>query len=340
MSEPITRRQDKKTTSKRKTFLKVLLLIGMFLFVTVGGTTAYFVWKLDNVATGSQQELERGDKSEKRTEAVNPSKDNISILLLGEDARPGETRARTDAIVVATFNKTEGSVVLTSIPRDSRVEIVGRDRLDKINHAHAYGGVDMTINTVEQFLDIPIDYFVKLNFQSFVSVVDALGGIEVEVPFTFEEKDTNNKWITLHEGAQTFNGEEALAYTRMRKHPQGGGDVGRGQRQQQVIEAMIHKAASLSSITRFDDVIDAVGENLQMNLSFGNIIALHTYAASLNNIEMLQIEGDNLMLDGIYYYEPKQESLEEIQKRLREHLQLDARVVYNEKPEEIITTQN
>ncbi|WP_078555842.1 LCP family protein [Alkalihalobacterium alkalicellulosilyticum] len=330
------RKQD--NIQKRKKVLKILVILSLFLFISVGGAAAYVVFKLESVATSSQQDLDRGIKSELRTETVNPSKDNISILLLGEDARPGETRARTDAIVVATFNKSDNSVILTSIPRDTRVEIIGRGTLDKINHAHAFGGVDMTIDTVENLLDIPIDYFVKLNFESFIQVVDALGGVEIEVPFTFREKDTSNQWLTFEEGIRQLNGEAALAYVRMRKHPQGGGDLGRGQRQQQMLKAIIDKSASLSSITRFDDVINAVGDNLTMNLSFGNIVSLHSYANALHDIEMVQIGGNDLMLEGIYYFEPAPESVDDIRQLLRNHLQLENKYVVSpeqEKPIEI-----
>jgi LCP family protein required for cell wall assembly len=318
---PSRKVQRKKRKAVR--FLKIFMtmtLLALLAFTCLG---VYVYFKVSSVASESTVDLERGDKSEKRIEAVDPSKDNFSVLLLGDDSRPGEARARTDAMLVATFNKEDQSIILTSIPRDSRVEIVGRGHLDKINHAHAYGGIDMTIDTVEHLLDIPIDYYGIVRFQGLIDIVDALGGIEVEVPFDFEEKDTNNDWIQFQEGLHTLDGEEALAFARMRKHPQGGGDLGRGQRQQQVIEGIIKKAASFSSITRFDDVLDALGENIQMNFTFNNLVALHSYASSISEIETLQLQGTDLMLNGIYYYELDQGSLFEIQTRLKKHLEID-----------------
>jgi LCP family protein required for cell wall assembly len=314
----------KNRKSKKKRIARLLGLFIFILFIGLGSAASYFVYKVANVTAGSQQELDRGEKSERRTEAVNPSKDNISVLLLGDDSRPGESRARTDAMLVATFNKNDRSIILTSIPRDSRVELVGRGTMDKINHAHAFGGLDMAVATVENLLDIPIDYYALVKFEGLVSVVDALGGIEVDVPFDFDfvEKSTNSDF-QFKEGIQQLSGAEALAFSRMRKHPQANGDIGRGQRQQQVIEGIIKKGASFSSIAKFDSVMNAIGDSLLTDLTFPNILALHSYATSLNEIETMQLKGNNMRLNGIFYLEVDQESLYEIQIRLKQHLEID-----------------
>lgn len=186
MTQSRLEKKEEKKGSLRKV-LKAFLVLCVISLLTFGGFAGYLAWKLSNV-TADEQPLQRGDKSERRTEAVNPSKDNFSVLLLGDDARPGEKGARTDAMLVATFNKDKNSIILTSIPRDMRVELIGRGTLDKINHAHAYGGLDMSIDTVEHFLDIPIDYYGWVNFEGLIEVVDALGGIEVDVQLDFEEK--------------------------------------------------------------------------------------------------------------------------------------------------------
>ncbi|MFC0559261.1 LCP family glycopolymer transferase [Halalkalibacter alkalisediminis] len=314
----------KKRKSRKKRVIRLIGLFSIVLLIAVGSAASYFIYKVANVTAGSQQELDRGEKSERRTAAVNPSKDNISVLLLGDDSRPGESRARTDAMIVATFNKEAGSIILTSIPRDSRVELVGRGTMDKINHAHAFGGLDMAIDTVENLLDIPIDYYALVKFEGLVGVVDALGGIEVDVPFDFDfvEKSTNSDF-QFKEGVQHLSGAEALAFARMRKHPQANGDIGRGQRQQQVIEGIIKKAASFSSISNFDSVMDAVGDSFLTSLTFPNILALHSYATSLNDIETMQLQGHNMRLNGIFYLEVDEQSLFDIQVRLKQHLEID-----------------
>jgi anionic cell wall polymer biosynthesis LytR-Cps2A-Psr (LCP) family protein len=127
--------------------------------------------------------------------------------------------------------------------------------------------------------------------------------------------------ITLYEGRQTVNGEEALAFARMRKmDPRG--DFGRGERQQEVIKGIITKGASLSSISSYGDVMDSIETHLATNLSFGNILALHSYSSALNEIESLALSGEDKRINGGYYYELNQENLHEIQHTFQAHLGL------------------
>lgn len=320
--ETNSRIQRRKQRKKRRRWLWVLSPIAILLVVAIvyGG---YLASKMADVTNEAHQQLERGEKSERRIKPVYPGKDNFSVLLIGVDERPDETRSRSDVLLLATFNKDEPSIKMVSIPRDSLVEIPGRGQ-DKINHAHFFGGVDLTVETVEELFDIPVDFYVKLNFQAFVDIIDALGGVTVEVPFTFSEQDSSGKQdaITLYEGVQTLNGEEALAFVRMRKKDPLG-DIGRGQRQQEVVRALIKKAASITSITKYDDVLEGLGDNISMNLTFQNIIALHPYAGALKSIDSLKLEGEDAYIDGTYYYALKDESVEEVSHQLKLHLGLE-----------------
>ncbi len=317
-------RIDVKKKKWKKSWFKTVMLTFLFLFIITGAASGYILHRMANLAANAQQELDRGDHSERRDQAVNPSKDNFSVLFVGLDTRDGDLRGIADAILVATFNKEERSIKMLNIPRDSRVEIVGRDGLDKINHSHSFGGLDMTVATVENLLDIPIDYYVKLNFDAFIEIIDALGGVEVDVPFTFSEMNSDDQKgaITIHEGIQTLNGEEALAYVRMRKKDPRG-DLGRGDRQKQVIEAIIKKGASFSTITRFDSLLDSVDGNLTTNFSFGNMVSLHSYATGLNDIHSLTIEGSHMRLNRVYYYQLDEESVAEVSSILRDHLNIN-----------------
>ena len=319
----MTRSRVTRQKSRRKSLLKKMLLFFVIMFFIFAGASAYFLFKVADVTGNTNEELERGEKSNMREVAVSPSKDNISILFLGVDDRGGDLVGRTDAMLLATFNKQHGTILLTSIPRDSLVTIPGRRNQDKINHAHAFGGVDLAVETVEKLFDIPVDYYVKLNFVAFIEIIDALGGIEVDVPFTFTEMDSNDVpgAIRLNKGLQTLNGEEALAFSRMRmKDPRG--DIGRGERQQEVIKAIIRKGTDISSITSYGTVLDSIENHLAMNLSFGNMISLHSYATSINEIESLYLEGNDRRIRGVYYFEPKPESVKEISNRFKEHLEI------------------
>ncbi|WNF37332.1 LCP family protein [Bacillaceae bacterium IKA-2] len=319
------RNEYKQRVKKKKRFkrLKMTALLFLALFIVSGAAVGYFLNKMANLTASAQHELERGEHSDKRDQAVNPSKDNFSVLFLGLDDRDGSLKGRTDAILLATFNKDESTIKMINIPRDSRVEIPGRVNLDKINHAHAFGGLDMTVATVENLFDIPVDYFVKLNFDAFIEIIDALGGIEVDVPFTFQEMDSNDRKsaITLTEGLQNLNGEEALAFARMRKKDPRG-DIGRGERQQQILAAIIKKGSSFSTIARFDDLMDSVETNLSTNLSFGNILSLHSYSSGLKEIESLSLKGNDLTDNRIYYYELEEDSVAQISATLRNHLDI------------------
>ncbi|ADU31877.1 LCP family protein [Evansella cellulosilytica] len=313
------KRKNKKRPNK---FLRVSLFTLLGVLLLTGSVAAYMIIQAANAVSSAQTDLERGDRSDFRENIVQPGSDPISVLFLGLDSRDGDLRGRTDAMVLATFNPEDKSIKILNIPRDSRVEIVGRPGLDKINHAHAFGGLDMTIDTVENLLDIPVDYFVSLNFDAFMKVIDELGGVEVDVPFTFTEKDNQTYGtITLHEGVQTLNGEEALAYVRMRKSDPRG-DLGRGDRQKEVIEAIIKKTASFSSITRFNPIMDSLEGNLKTNITFNNILSMHTFATDLGDIESLSFEGDNLTEGGVYFYELRPESVREISQRLQVHLNI------------------
>ncbi|MFZ0444032.1 MAG: LCP family protein, partial [Bacillus sp. (in: firmicutes)] len=294
----------RKKIKKRKRIVLTLLPILLLTFAAVayGG---YLFTKAFDVAAGSREVLSRGDQSEKRIAAVDPKKDSISILIMGVDdsnTRDFGEATRTDALILATFNVKDKNVKMVSIPRDSYVYIPERYKKDKITHAHVYGGTEGTIETVEELFDIPVDYFLKLNFNAFIDVVDALEGINVDVPITFTEQDSKDTADAIHleEGLQELDGEEALALARTRKIDN---DIERGKRQQLVLRAIIVKAVSIGSITKYGDVMESMGNNITTNLEFGEILGLFDYATAGLNIESLVLEGQDSRINGVYYYQ-------------------------------------
>ncbi|WP_233254357.1 LCP family glycopolymer transferase [Salipaludibacillus keqinensis] len=316
------KRKDRKPKTPFKKFVKYTLFTLLGLLIIVGGVLGYMIYQVSSVANNSQENLERGEKSEFREEAVDPVNDPVSVMFLGLDSREDDLSGRTDAMIVATFNPHENSIKMVNIPRDSYVNIVGRESDDKINHAHAFGGVNMTIDTVEHLLDIPIDYVVSLNFTAFMEIVDTIGGVEVDVPMPISDTDNATYGtIEIEEGLQTLNGEEALAYARMRKQDPRG-DLGRGDRQKDIIEAIINQSANFSTITRFNSLMDSLERNLSTNLTFGNMVSMHSYAGELDNIESLSFEGEDITTDGVYYYRLYDESKAEISRIFKEHLEI------------------
>ncbi|WP_099354858.1 LCP family protein [Fredinandcohnia onubensis] len=319
-------RHDTKRKRRKKRVLKIILIPLLLLIVAAGIYGGYLVNKAKHVADESKTELNRGVKSEKRIEPVDPKHDNISILFIGVDdseKRSQGEATRTDALILATLNEEQKSIEMVSIPRDSFVYDPLRKKKDKINHAHVYNGIDGTIATVEELFDIPVDYFVKMNFEAFIDVVEALDGIEVDVPVSFTEQDSKDRpdAITLRKGLQELNGEEALALARTRKIDS---DIERGKRQQIVVKAIIDKAISVGSITKYGNVIEALGDNISTNLSFGEMLSLYDYATSGQTLQMQThvLEGADDWTDQGYYYQVDQTKLEDLSQTLKNHLEI------------------
>ncbi|MFD2615823.1 LCP family protein [Terrilactibacillus laevilacticus] len=331
-------RIEQKKNIKKRNRKRIIVSILVIFLLLIGGGVAYatvLYQKFHNVANTAHTNLARGDKSDLRDVKVDPMNDNISILFIGVDKRKNEP-SRSDAMILATFNHTNDSVKLVSIPRDSKVQIVDPTNqknygMTKITHAHYYGdlngdkGADYTIATVEHLFNIPVDYYVQVDFKAFTKIVNALDGVEVNVPVklvTQNSKDKKNA-IVLNPGKQTLNGEQALAFVRNRKSAGAGGDFGRGKRQMALIKAILHKSANISSITKYGDVIDSLKGHFQTNLTFSQILGLHNYAGSLSNIDMMQLKGTDDMSTGTYYFQLDQNYLEQVKSELRDHLELD-----------------
>ncbi|MGD6836605.1 LCP family protein [Bacillus thuringiensis] len=286
----------------------------------------YIYSQFNNFSDKTYSELARGSKSMKREHKISPLKDNISILIIGEDnseTREGEygKNARSDALMVATINKETAAINLLSIPRDTRVYIPIKEKEDKIAHAHAFGGIDSTVDTVEKFLDIPVDYYIKFNFDSFLSLIDAIGGIDVDVPVTFTEQDSLDQADAIHldKGYQHLNGEQALALTRTRHIDN---DFMRGQRQLLVIEAIGNKILTMNSLSKLNRILDAVSPHMSTNLSTTDMFSVaKTMMSHSPNINKMQIKCNDSYIDGVYYAQPDKENVQQISKDLKQELQ-------------------
>ncbi|RHW39949.1 LytR family transcriptional regulator [Lysinibacillus yapensis] len=317
---------NKKKKKKFSFVLKVLLVLSASLLLCVTAYGVYITKKAEKAAEQSYEEIGRAG-SDLRDAAVKPLEDNVSILFVGiddsEERAQGSETSRSDALILATLNNEEKTVKLISIPRDSNVYIPYVGYNDKITHAHAYGGTLATIETVEQLFEIPVDYYVRMNFNAFIDVIDALGGIEVDVdiPYAFYEMDENdNKSIYLEPGLQELDGREALSLARTRKHDS---DIMRGQRQQDIIEAIAKKAASASSITKYDDVLQAISTNMKTDMTFDEMKSFINYfTEGVPQIDSLTLDGYDDTSTGTYYYQLDTESLEETKHILQAHLEL------------------
>lgn len=311
-----SRLDQKKNKKKKKKWVKVLLGVFIILFLAVGAYAFTIYNSLTKAVDTMHAPIER-EKSEKRTIDVDFGKSQpFSVLLLGVDEREGD-RGRSDTMIVLTVNPKVNSIKMLSIPRDTRTEIIGRGKQDKINHAYAFGGVEMSIATVENFLDIPIDHYVQINMEGFQDIVDAVGGVTVEndLDFTYEG-------IHFPKGQVTLNGEKALKFSRMRyEDPRG--DFGRQLRQRQIIQAIINEGASLKSLTNFGDIFEALGKNVKTDLSFDNMVTIQSkYRAAAKDIVQETITGAGTRIDGIYYLQVSDEEIARLQSLMKEHLEI------------------
>ncbi|KGM45901.1 LCP family protein [Neobacillus niacini] len=298
-------------------------------FILLAGSGFYFFNVYQNVASAvdnMNKPISR-EVSEKREEKVEfTKKDPISILMVGIDERDGD-HGRTDSMLVLTLNPETKSTKIVSIPRDTRTELIDPEdsknsSKDKINHAYAFGGIEMSIATVENFLNIPIDYYVEINMEGFKDVVDAVNGIEVNNQYEFELDG-----VTLEVGPQHLNGTETLAYARMRKQDPRG-DIGRGERQREVISKIIAKGKSLSTLTNYDDILNALEDNIKTNLTLSEIIDMQSsYKPAADTIEKIEIEGTNKMIRDVWYYMVEDTTRQSLSDELRQHLNLPPETV-------------
>ncbi|MDZ3954900.1 LytR family transcriptional regulator [Bacillus thuringiensis] len=301
---------------KKKILFWILGIIGVL--VIAGGVYAYTVYSnVSNTLNTVHKPLDR-DKSDKRDKKVEIADNKpISILLMGVDQEGNET-GRSDSLMLFTLNQKTKSMKITSIPRDSYTEIVGKGKKDKINHAYAFGGIDMAVKTVENFLNVPVDHYIEVNMAGFKDIVDAVGGVDVNNDLEFTSREQHFAKGNIH-----LNGETALKYTRMRyEDPRG--DFGRQMRQRQVIQAVIKKGASVSSLASYGDVLKAIEKNVKTSLTQDQMFDIQkNYKDCMENSEEIQIPGDgHKAADGIWYYYVPDAAKQDITNKLRAHLEL------------------
>ncbi|PFG15104.1 LCP family glycopolymer transferase [Bacillus sp. es.036] len=298
---------------------KFLIIVGVILGVLVvaGGGYAYYLYdSVKDTASDIHEPISR-ETSKLRTEKVETKeKDPISILLMGVDEREND-QGRSDTMIMITVNPNDNSMMMFNIPRDTRTEIIGRGTVEKMNHAYAYGGVEMAMDTVENFLDVPIDYYFKVNMEAFEDVVSALNGVTVDNPFAFDYGG-----YTFPQGEVSLNADEALAFSRMRyEDPKG--DLGRNDRQREIIKAIIDKGANVGSINKIDDLLEAVGSNVKTNMTFNEMNDIFkNYKGARNNMETFEIDGSGEMIDGLWYYIVSDQEKQSITQKLKDHLEL------------------
>ena len=277
----------------------------------------------------------------------------FTILLMGidstDDVLTKNAIANGDTLILITFNPKTLNATMLSIPRDSYVPIAcwSGNPENKITHAAAYGN-DCMINTIQEYFDVDIDYYAKINFKGLVKLVNAVGGVEVEVPKTLCTDDSSRGGqVCIKAGKQVLNGEQALVFARNRKQL-ANGTFGREQHQQEIIMALINKMKTIKDVSKFMDILNTVSNNLDTNLTTKQILSFYNVAkdiikkglssedADLINIQQLFLDGDGQMIYDerarmvLWDYVPNKDSRDDIIHAMKENLELEKHEVIKE----------
>lgn len=282
------------TTASKKRFVQKTILASLtFLLLVVAGVSIYGATVFKNVqktADKMYQPLNRETKSVELEKS-----EPVSFLLLGianDSKRKTDFRANT--IMVVTVNNQLKKTTITSIPRDAYVEIIGKVGVyDKINHAHSFGGDEMMIETVEHYLDIPINHYFVINMDGLAALSDAVGGVTVDNDFEFDAEG-----IHYPKGKQHLGGWETLQYARMR-YEDPLGDYGRQKRQREVTIQLTKELTSVKNVLRYQELLDVIGENGQTDMTLDQMMLLmKNYQKALENIDSYQMQDEGFTGDG------------------------------------------
>ncbi|GMA70516.1 transcriptional regulator [Leuconostoc litchii] len=278
----------------------ILIIIGL-LFITGAGLGVYAYTKVNHTIT----KMQKTSTTTKAADKLTNSKKPVSYLLLGTDT--GEIgrsyKGRTDTMIVMTINPKTKTTTMTSIPRDTLVTVDNQQM--KINAAYAYGSADSATKAVEDLLDIDINGgYVLINMGGLVKMVDAVGGVDVTSPLTFTtegddtQADSKNQYSFVSGKTYHMDGEEALAFSRMR-HEDPDGDYGRQRRQQLVIRALLKNSAQVSTLFN-DTLLTTISNNVQTDVSTKSMknLAL-SYQDAFNTVNQDQMRGTTQSISGL-----------------------------------------
>lgn len=259
---------------------------------------------------------------------VNVKDETFNFYISGIDVYgPVSTKSRSDVNILATVNPETKQILLTNTPRDYYVEIPGvsGDSKDKLTHAGIYG-VDKSMATLEQLYDVEIPFYARVNFTSLITLVDAMGGIDVESEYAFTTNGDGGVVISVQEGMNHFDGEQALAFSRER-YSLSGGDNQRGKNQMAVIEAMFKKMITPEMLIKAPDLISQVSDSVETNMSMDQIqklIQSQLDSGGSWTIKTMAAEGTgdsqycySMPGTALYVMQPDQASVDSIKEQIK-----------------------
>ena len=277
-------------------------------YVVLGTILIFVLAALAGVFFAQSSLLDRA-KDEQKDELLT-AKDKATIMIMGVDERTDDV-GRSDTLMVATIDPHKNEAALLSIPRDTRVAIP-KNGYDKINAAYAYGGEKLTQRTVEDFLGIRIDHYVIINTHAFQKIIDAIGGIDIDVEkrMYYEDPwdDDGGLVIDLRPGRQHMDGKTAVTYVRYRDEE---GDIGRVKRQQKFMRACVDAVTTPAILPRLPGIISSVIDSVKTDLSVRQMLEFigTLKQAQANGLRTDMVPGRPLYIEGISYWIPDMEQL-------------------------------
>ncbi len=290
-----------------------LLLIILFTFITSLSWAAVHTYQKISAAPALSTKVENG----KVVEEAGPY---LNILVMGVDDGDNEypnAPRRSDTMIVVNINKENGSLHLLSIPRDTRVAIQGHKGAEKITHAFFYGGSSLAVKTVEQLLQIPIHQYIVIDWQAFIEAVDILGGVDLYVENDMDYEDPYaDLAIHLNKGYQHLDGNKAGQYVRFRSDELG--DIGRVQRQQRFLKAMVEKTMNISTLLKIPSLLHAMNQYIETDITSFRMLkvlnSLRSFKASELHVDLLP--GKFATIDGISFWSHDQQQMQQIVDRM------------------------
>lgn len=277
----------------------MLVLAGIISMVAGIGLKTYFFF---NPAPETIRERIQHDESTGR----------INILLVGLDEVPGEAANRSDSISFVSIDIDDKIIRLLSLPRDTRVQITDHG-WQKLNHAYAYGGVELLENTLVNYLGVPIQYYVIVNFESFPQLVDMIGGITIDVPKQLHYTDrAGSLYIDIPAGKQHMDGKTALGFVRFRHDALG--DIGRVERQQIFLRSVFEKIKEPSIIPKIPELIHQSMKLVKTNMTISQSIQLASYLKDQDPSRTVfrTLPGRAAYISGVSYWLGELSSISEI----------------------------
>lgn len=275
------------------------------ILVLAAGVGAGFYYASSSLFDKPQKRVRTETPAYRPTETLLVAKDKTTVMIMGVDERVDDV-GRSDTLMLATVDPKKKSASLLSIPRDTRVHIPGYG-YDKINVAYSLGNHELTQDTVEEFLDTPVDHYVLVKVPAFKRIIDAIGGVDIDVEkrmyYVDEWDDDGGLVIDLYPGPQHMDGATAITYVRYRDED---GDIGRIERQQKFMKAVMNQVMSPSIIPRLPSIISEVISSVQTDLSFRQCLELAgaLKEAQSNGLHTKMVAGRPVYIDDISYWIP------------------------------------